>query len=139
MAVLTDHKVVGGTAATEDFFSNEEKWISIDYNFANDTGAQADYDVFTAGVKMLVLDFYATVATTLAGATANIDLGVGAGAVELWSDYDGPALVSTTDAYMADAAFVPLLLAAAAKIVMGVETADLTAGIMTLHFKVKKL
>ena len=139
MAALSNHKIVGGASATEDFFTNEEKWISIDYNFTNDTGAQADYDVFTAGVDMIVRDFYATCSVSLTGATANLDLGVGAGATELWSDVDGPAIVSTTAGYFADAAFLPLLLEAAGKIVLGVETANLTAGVFTMHFLVKKI
>lgn len=141
MATLADAKVVYGSAATAGGFSNEEKWIQVDYNFSNDTGAQADYIALTAGAAFLVRDFYVTCSTSCVGATANLDLGLGAGGVELWSDKDGPAIVETagSNIFLADAVFLPIIVPAAGTIQLGIETADLTAGVFTMNFLVKKI
>lgn len=141
MATLTDAKVLFGTSATAGGFSNEEKYIKVNYDFANDTGGIADYIALTAGADLIITDFYMVVNTTCVGTGANIDLGVGAGGAEILSDKDGPTLVETAGAnvFVADAAMLPLYVPAAGTIQMGVETAALTAGAFDLYFKVKKV
>ena len=141
MGTLTDAKVVYGSAATAGGFSNEEIWVDVEYSFANDGGEVEDNIVLTAGADFIITDYYAVVSTTVAGATANLDLGVGAGGVEFWTDYDGPSLVETAGAnvFAASAAHLPVCVPAAGTIQLGVETAALTAGVFKMYFKIKKV
>ena len=141
MATLSNAKVVYGGSATAGGFTNEEVWVKVEYNFSNDTGAQADYIALTAGADFIIRDFYVTCSTTCAGATANLDLGLSAGGAELWSDKDGPTIVETTGSniFLADAAFLPIIVPSAGTIVLGIETAALTAGIFTMNFLIKKV
>lgn len=141
MATLTDAKTIYGSAATAGGFSNEEIWVPVTYDFAADSGDIADYIALTAGADFLITDFYAVVETSCVGATANIDLGVGAGGTGIWSDHDGPSLVETAGAnvFVADAAFAPIYVPAAGTVQMGIETAALTAGKFVLNFKIKKI
>lgn len=140
MATLADAKTISGSSNSGIGRHDNEEWVGVVYDFAVDTGAQADYIALTAAEEFIITDFYAVVETTLAGATANIDLGKGAGGVEFWSDFDGPTLVQTGGAnvFMADAAMLPLYVPAAGTIQMGIETADLTAGKMELFFRIRR-
>lgn len=141
MGTLSDAKVVYGGSATAGGFSNEEIWVKVDYDFANDGGEIEDNIVLTAGADFIITDYYAVVGTTVVGVGADIDLGVGAGGAELWSDKDGPTLVETvgSNLFVADAAHAPIYVPAAGTIQMGVETAVLTAGKFSMYFKVKKV
>lgn len=141
MGTLTDAKVLYGASATAGGFSNEEIWVPVIYDFAADGGEIEDNIVLTAGADLLILDYYSEVQTTIVGVGANIDLGVGAGGVEILSDLDGPTLVETAGAnvFVAAAAMTPLYVPSAGTIQMGVETAAITAGKFTMYFKVKKV
>jgi len=141
MGTLVDAKVVYGTAATAGGFSNEDSIIEVIYDFAADGGEIEDNIVLTAGADMLILDYHSVVETTVVGVGVNIDLGVGAGGVEIHSDLDGPTWVETTGAnvFVADAAMSPLYVPAAGTIQMGVETAAITAGKFKMVFRVRKV
>lgn len=141
MGTLTDAKVVFGASDTTGAWTNEETWVDVQYSFANDGGEIEDNIVLTAGADFVILDYYAVVSTTLVGVGADLDLGVGAGGVEIWTDYDGPTLVETAGAnlFVASAAMAPLYVPAAGTIQLGVETAALTAGVFKMYFKIKKV
>jgi len=142
MAALVGVKNIGGSSSNEGLFSNEERWIQAVYNFASDTGAQADLDVLVNGsstINYVITDFFAYV--DLAGTTATtsvIDLGISAGGVEVWSNKDAASLLTLGAVVGMDTA-KPVLLPASGKVVMGIETGDLTAGKFTFNFKVKQI
>ena len=128
MATLTDHKTVGLP------FRNDSEIVRVEYDFANDTGAVADYDVLTAGGSILVEYIGCDVETALTCDTDfDIDLGKSAGGAEFWSD--NAKAVYALDAQVVSA--VPIVeLADGEKIVMGLETAAATAGKMIMIFRV---
>lgn len=138
MAVLADAKTVYGSASTVGGFSNEETWIKVQYNFANDTGGIADYTVFTAGADLVITDFFAdvTTAATSAGSLV-VDLGVGAGGTGVWSDKAVADL--TLNSFHGMDTVVPLKVAAAGTVQLGLEAAAATAGVIDFHFKVRRL
>ena len=72
MAVLAEHRTVGAP------FSNEKEVVRIKYNFANDTGAIATYNMFTASGDMVVESFYAKGIVELDSAAdgTTIDVGI---------------------------------------------------------------
>ena len=140
MAALTDAKVVGGSSGTDGIFSNEERWIKVEYDFDNDAGAQGDYDVLTNGssVDYVITDMYISAETAMtSGGSAVIDLGIGAGGTEFLSDkaFDGIAVGAISGMDTA----APVKLAASGKVVIGIEAADLTAGVWHMYFKLKQI
>jgi len=141
MGTLTDAKVIYGGSATAGGFSNEEVIVPVIYDFAADAGEIEDNIVLTAGADLLVLDYWMVVQTTIVGVGVNVDLGVGAGGVEIHSDLDGPTLVETAGAnvFVADAAMTPLYVPATGTIQLGIETAAITAGKFTMYFKIRKV
>lgn len=130
MAVLADHKTIGAS------FGNASQLVRVTYDFAADTGAIADYDVITADGAMLVEYICTDVETALTCATDfDIDLGKTAGGVEWWSD--NAKAVYAIDAQVNQATAGTILeLADGEKIVLGVETAAITAGKMHMLFRV---
>lgn len=131
MAVLTDHKIVGGG------FSNDADLVRVEYNFANDTGAIADYDVFTADSACLVEFIGADCQTALtATATSDMDLGKGAGGVEFLSSFDAGGGITADVQTAPDTPGLMVDLAVDEKIVMGIDTAAVTAGKLVFLFKV---
>jgi len=133
MAVLTDHKTVG------PLFENKSELVRVEYDFANDTGAVADYDVLTVSGATLVEYISCDVETALTCATDfDIDLGKSAGGAEFWSD--NAKAVYALDAQVGPAAgeIRMVELADGEKIVMGIETAAATAGKMTMLFRIYK-
>lgn len=131
MAVLSDHKTVGVP------FRNSSSLVRVEYDFANDTGAVADYDVLTAGGAILVEYVGCDVETALtSGTDFDIDLGKSAGGSEFWSD--NAKAVYALDAQVGPAAGETKIveLAEGEKIVMGIETAAATAGKMHMMFRV---
>ena len=128
MSVLTDHKTVAAP------FSNAGDLVRVEYDFANDTGDVADYDVLTADGSMLVEYVNTDVVTALtSGTDFDIDLGKAAGGIEFWSD--NAKAVYPLDGQVV--ALVPMVeLADGEKIVMGIETAAATAGKMVMIFRI---
>lgn len=131
MAVLADKKT-GGAG-----FSNGEEVIRVVYNFADDTGAVADYDVFEADSACVVHLMHMSVKTAVtSGGSLVLDLGKGAGGVEFFSDKAVAALV--IDSIHCPAAPVAVQLDVGEKIVMGIEAAAALTGKLEMVFKVMK-
>jgi len=128
MAVLADHKTVSAT------FANASSLVRVEYDFDNDTGDVADYDVLTADGAMLVEFVGCDVQTALtSGTDFDIDLGKSAGGAELCSD--NAKAVYALDAQVVS--LVPIVeLASGEKVVMGIETAAATAGKMIMTFRI---
>jgi hypothetical protein len=142
MASLVDKKFIGGGSnSNADFFSNEEQWIKVRYDFDADAGATGDYEVLeneSASVAYVVTDFYAHVQTDVTTASdVDVDLGIGAGGTEFLSDWDAPG--ATADAIVGMDTATPVKLAASGKIVVGIETGAITAGVVDMYFKLKRL
>lgn len=119
--------------------SKAEELVHVVYDFANDGGAQGDYDVLENGSsdEMIVELDRIEVETAGAGATSVLDLGKGEGGTEFLSD-KAVASFSTDAILLSDTANTMVSLASGEKIVMGIETADLTAGKYHFIFKMKK-
>jgi hypothetical protein len=119
-------------------FSNSEEWHKVVYDFSVDGGATSDYDVFEAKEDLIVTDFYYSVeaACTSAG-SAVVDLGVGDGGVDFLSNVTVATLNTVGHASGADTAGI-VQVESGEKVVMGLETATLTAGKIAFNFKVKK-
>jgi hypothetical protein len=80
---LTTKKDVYGT------FSNDQEWVQVVYDFAVEGGASKDYDVLEAKEALAVLDMYAYVLTAVTSSgSCVIDLGIGDGGVNFWSNKD---------------------------------------------------
>ena len=141
MALAGKKYIGGGANSTSDFFSNEEKWIKVSYDFAADAGELGDYDVIeneSASLKYVVTDFYAHVHTDVTtGTDVDVDLGIGDGGTEFLSDWDAPG--ATADAIVGMDTAAPVQIPASSKIVMGIETGTVTAGRVDLYFKIKQL
>lgn len=141
MALANKKYIGGGSNSSADFFSNEDKWIRVSYDFAVDGGVIGDYDVLeneSASVDYVVTDFYAHVHTGVTtGTDIDIDLGIGDGGTELLSDWDAAGAAAGSIKGMDTAA--PVKLAASGKIVMGLETGAVTAGRIDFYLKIKKL
>ena len=132
MGTLADAKTLGKQ------FSNAEVWHRVTYDFSVDGGEVEDNIAFTAADDFVILDFYAYVETAAtSGGSAVMDLGIGAGGTELWSDKAVADLAIGTVHGMDTAA--PLKLASAGTIQFGVETAALTAGKIHFYIKVREL
>jgi hypothetical protein len=131
MAVLSDKKIVGAP------FRNEGKVVRVVYDFAQDGGAIADYDAIVADgailVELLSIDCKTALTAT---ATSNMDLGKNAGGVEFLSAFDAGGGISADVQTPGDTAGMVVELADGEKIVMGVDTAAITAGKLEFIFKV---
>lgn len=142
MTALVGAKYLNGSSGNEGIFSNEDKWVKVQYNFASDTGAQADLDVLvngSASKEYAIVDFFAYCDAACTTATTSvIDLGISAGGTELWSNKDAASLLTLGAVVGMDTA-KPIRLPASGKIVMGIETGDLTAGKISFNFKVKQI
>ena len=126
---LTAKKTVGVP------FSNDFDMIRVEYDFDADGGALGDYDVLELEDDAMVELVSANVETALTSAGAAVlDLGVGDGGTEIWSDN---AYTDFTEgaAVLADA-FGVIKVAAGGKIVLGIEGAALTDGKFSMVFKV---
>lgn len=131
MAVLADKKITGAG------FRNEVKLVRVQYDFANDTGAIADYDAIVADGACLVEFIGMDCKTALtATATANMDLGKGAGGVEFLSALDVGAGIAVDVQTAPAASGLMVDLIAGEKIVMGIDTEVITAGKVEFLFKV---
>jgi hypothetical protein len=131
MAVLADHQTVGAP------FGNEAKLVRVTYDFDQDGGAIADYDVLTADGSCLVEYVNCDVEEALTCDTDfDIDLGKGAGGVQFWSD--NAKAVYAIDAQVGPATATARMveLADGEKIVMGIETGAASGGRMHMMFKV---
>lgn len=118
---------------------NGQELVKVTYDFAYDTGAQADYDVLeNTGQDGVIVEHVMTIGeTTCAGVNCNLDLGKAAGGTEFQSDFDGPTI--TADYIMlSSTANTKVELTNGEKIVLGIETADLTAGKFHMYFRIYK-
>lgn len=132
MAALSDAKTVSAP------FADAMEMVSVEYDFSNDGGSVADYDVITASGDLLVEFFNADVETAVTSGGALVaDLGKGAGGTEFWSDKAVAAL--TLDAQVPpDSASQLVELADGEKIVLGIEAAAATAGKFHMMFRIYK-
>ena len=136
MATLNDAKVIYGSAATAGGFSNEESWVEVEYDFANDTGAIADYVIFTAGADLIITDYYMKVQTAVtSGGSLVMDVGVGAGGTEIASNI---AVATMALNYVVGSATDKVRVASAGTVQMGIEAATALTGKISFFFKVKK-
>jgi hypothetical protein len=132
MAVLADKKTVGAP------FDGQSKLVKVEYNFAVDTGAQADYDVLEADGSMVVELVFAKVNTAVtSGGSLVMDLGKAAGGVEFFSD-KAVAALTLDSMHQAVALTKAVELTDGEKIVMGIEAADATAGKIEFVFRIYK-
>jgi len=119
--------------------NGKKEIISVEYDFANDTGDIDDYDVLEniGDNDMIVelLEIHVETAVTSGGA-ANLDLGVGDGGVEILSDEDATTGQMTADLILLSAT-PKVVLTNGDKIVFGIETAALTAGKFHMVFEVR--
>jgi len=132
MANLAGHKTFGAP------FSNEKEFVKVVYDFDVDGGAVSDIGVLTIDGDLVLTNFYANVITAVTsdGAPA-IDLGIGAGGTEIWSDKAKGGLLINTIVGMDTVGNVRV--ADASVITLGIETAALTAGKIEFVFEFAKL
>lgn len=131
MAILADKRIEGAG------FRNAAKYVRVVYDFAKDTGAVADYDVIVADGACLVELVNIDVKTAItATATSVLDLGKNVGGVEFKSNLDVAAGIAIDTQIGADTAGLFVELADGEKIVMGIETAAITAGKFEMMFRV---
>lgn len=140
MSLAGKKYIGGGSNATSDFFSNEESWIKVVYDFAADGGTQGDFDVLeneNTSDNYVITDFFYHVETAVTPATTVVvDLGISDGGTEFLSDKASSALTLNAIGGMDTAA--PVKLAASGKVVMGIESQNITAGKINWWFKLKK-
>jgi len=132
MAVLADKKVVGGQ------FENGTSIVKVIYDFANDTGAVADYDVLVAEGKCIVECLYLHVETEVDSAADGtvLDLGKGAGGAQFFSDLAESALGAEAINHPVYASKM-VELTAGEKIVLGIETEAATSGKFHMVFEIR--
>jgi hypothetical protein len=132
MAALSDAKTVGAP------FGNAHELVTVTYDFAQDGGAVADYDVLTADGSLLVelVNIDVETEATSTGAPV-LDLGKGAGGVEFKSD-EALADLALDAQLPADTVGTIVELADGEKIVMGIETEAYTAGKWHMMFRIYK-
>lgn len=130
MALLVNKKRVGAP------FDGKVELLRVEYDFANDAGAIADFEVLEADSKCLVRLRSLNVETQVtSGGSLVLDLGKGAGGVEFLSDAAVATL--TADAViLSDTAETTVLLADGDTIQMGIEAATATAGKFSMVFEV---
>ena len=84
----------------------------------------------------MITDFYYHVETAVTPATTVVmDLGIGDGGTEFWSDKASSALTLNADGGMGTAA--PVGLSDGEIVTLGIESQAVTAGKINFHFKVK--
>lgn len=131
MAVLKDKKVAGPG------FTNAVEVVRVEYDFAKDTGAVADYDVLEADAACVVTLKHMLVKTAVtSGGALVVDLGKEAGGTEFFSDKAVGAL--TLNSVHMPAAPAGVYLADGGKIVLGLEAAAATAGKLEMVFEIVK-
>lgn len=127
---LDNKKIIGAP------FPNAEEIIRVTYDFDNDGGAVSDLDVFEAAGALIVELMHITCVTTCTSAGAAVlDIGKGDGGTEFKSDI-GFATIAADAVLVADTAGTKVVLADGDKIVLGIETAALTAGKFDMVFKI---
>ena len=117
-----------------------EEIVKVEYDFAVDAGAVADYDVLeNTGVDPMVVELdRIDVETAMTSATAPlIDLGKGDGGTEFISDAQ-KGVFSADAMVISDIPGTKVELINGEKIVMGVEVAAITAGKMVFVFKIQR-
>jgi hypothetical protein len=131
MAALSDKKVVGAP------FGNAVELVRVEYNFANDTGAIADYDVMEADGNIVVrLEYMKGIVLCDSAADGTVmDLGKGAGGTEFKSDV-AEATLAADALVLSDTANIAVELTDGEKIVLGIETEALTSGQFEMVFSV---
>jgi hypothetical protein len=132
MATLKGHKYVGAE------YQKSFEIVRVQYSFALDTGAQADLDVLTAQGDCVVKFLHAHVKTAAtSGGSMVLDLGKAAGGVEFWSNKAVASLtldsMHTVDAI---AGVSGVELTAGETVVLGIEVADATAGVIEFVFAI---
>ena len=131
MAVLADHKTIGAG------FRNAGELHRVIYDFAEDTGAIANYDALTASGDVLVELVNVDCKTALtATATSNLNLGKGDAGVDFISALDAGGGISVDVQTPGDTAGKIVELANGEKIVMSIDTAAITAGKLEFLFRV---
>lgn len=107
-------------------FSQEQNFIEVEYDFANDGGATGSLDLLTVKEAMVVETAYLKVKTACtSGGSATVAIGVSGGA----GIVAATAVASlTSGAVIAPASTVPYKLAADAVVQLTIGTAALTAG-----------
>ena len=133
MAVLADAKTVGAP------FEGNSELVRVTYDFANDTGATADYTVLTAESACIVECEYLIVETEVDSAMDGtvLDLGKAAGGTQFFSNLAEAALgADAINAPTAENRFVELT--AGELIVLGIETEAATAGKFHMVFRIHK-
>lgn len=130
---LTSKKSIGAPAA------NAEEIVKVTFDMADELGTIADYDVIeNTGTDGCIVEFlYSICETTVVGVGANIDLGKGDGGAEFLSDSDGPTMTAESFTYSATPG-TKVELTNGEKIVMGIETAAITAGKFHMYFKISR-
>jgi hypothetical protein len=127
---LANKKIVGGG------FENREQLVVVEYDFDNDTGAAADYDVLEAdGSCVVELKRIDVETACTSGGSMVMDLGKGDGGTEFKSDL-AVASLSLDAQIAADTVGTMVELADGEKIAMGIEVAALTAGKFKMVFAV---
>jgi hypothetical protein len=132
MAALADRKYVGAQ------FAKDFEIVRVVYDFAEDTGAQADLDVLEASGSCVVKLLHAHVKTAVtSGGSLVLDLGKGAGGTEFWSN-KAVANLTLDSMHAVDAigGTAGVELDAGEKVVLGIEVADATAGKIEMVFAV---
>ncbi|TXH08945.1 MAG: hypothetical protein E6R04_09630 [Spirochaetes bacterium] len=132
MAALADRKYVGAQ------FQNDMEIVRVTYDFAEDTGAVADYDVLEATGNCVVKLLHAHVKTAVtSGGSLVVDLGKAAGGAEFWSNKAVAALtLDSMHAVDAIAGTSGVELTEGEKVVLGLEAAAATAGKIEFVFAV---
>jgi hypothetical protein len=91
MANAAAHKTIGAT------FSGSPEWVKLTYDFAEDTGAVANYELATFASKCLVLEALVHVETLCtSGGSATVAIGI--------NDTDADAFMTTTTGAVANLA-----------------------------------
>lgn len=130
---LKDKKIVGAP------FSNASELVAVTYDFAEDGGAIADYDVLEASGSCVVELLYLHVETAVTSSDALVlDLGKGDGGTGYFSDLAITAVDGIEDivAPTAENRFVELT--DGEKIVLGIEAFAATAGKFHMVFRILK-
>lgn len=129
MALLKDKKTNGAG------FPNAVEIIRVTYDFAQDTGAIASYEVFESQNDCVVsLRHMAVKAAVTSGGSLTLDLGKGSAGSEIISNKAVAAM--TLGSLHVGAA--PVKLAAGEKISMNLKTAAATAGVLEFVLEVTR-
>ena len=105
-------------------WDNESKTIRGVYNFADDGGAQGDFNLITFDGDVIVTSFYLHVTTAFAGATSAYQAGIDGGTEVAPNTAVGSM---TADAVIAQTQ-APFRVASGSQLTFSIDTADATAG-----------